>query len=140
VGGSCVGVDADADAGAGAGKAEIGKTKVWFGITGRRCVAATPRACRCAVVVAWTAPQSIVAGFVRAAALEGGFGREVSFVAIWDWAVRTASSGWIEGGGVSDLRVWMRARRRARTCSSLIVGVSLEESCSLVVPLLEVWM
>jgi hypothetical protein len=30
--------------GVDAGKAEIGKTKVWFGITGRRGVAATPRA------------------------------------------------------------------------------------------------
>jgi hypothetical protein len=59
----------------GSGKADIGKTKVWFGITGRRFVAATPRAWRCAVVVAWTAPQSIVAGFVSWAA-EGGLGRE----------------------------------------------------------------
>ena len=78
---------------------------VWFGITGRRFVAARPRAWRCAVVLAWTAPQSIVAGFVISAALRVGFKREASFVAIWDWAVRTAESGWIEGGGVSDLSV-----------------------------------
>lgn len=110
---------------------------MWFGMTGKMCVAARLRACKCAVVAEWTAPHRMMSGSGRLDE-EEGFTRWTSEVAIWDCAVRMSRSVWIEGGVGWVLIEAMRSRRRLRICESFVVFLLVPlELIGLLAPLLE---